>query len=116
METFYRATIESLITFGIPCYGGNLSKQQELRLDRVILKAARVINISLHSFAELYDINIMKTAKKIGTDTKHPLNAEYQTSVRSKRFISKKARTNRYKNSFVPSSIRALQTLSSVRE
>ena len=115
MITFYRATIESVITFGISCYGGNISKQQQQRLDRVIRKAAKVVNSSLPSFTELYNTNVLKTAKKIMADNKHPLYSEYQTSVRSKRLISKKARTNRYNNSFIPSSVRLMQSVSSLR-
>ena len=39
MKIFYSSTIESLITFGIVCYGCNLNKNQKQGINRVIKKA-----------------------------------------------------------------------------
>ena len=112
MKSFYTSTIESIICFGITCYGGNLSKQQASKLDRVIYKSSKIIGCPLPSFTKLLESSIARKASKIIKDKSHPLNSEYVTSERSGRLLSKAARTERFKNSFVPHSIRVLQLLS----
>ena len=56
--------------------------------------------------------NIEKTTKNILKDDTHPLYFEYEMSGRgtSKKLLSKIARKTRYINSFIPYSIRLLQT------
>ena len=110
METFYIMAIQSVISFGITCYGGNLGKQHEKRLDRVVRKASRIVNSQFSAFIDLYNGNTIKIAEKILKDSNHPLHNEYDISERSRRLISKTARTSRYLNSFIPTSTRLLQS------
>ena len=100
--------------FGISCYGGNLSVIHQKRIDRIIHKANKITKSQHISFLNLYSIKATKKARSIIEDPYHPLNNEYIKSGRSERFILKKCRTGRYKNSFIPSSIRKLSSSQSV--
>ena len=110
MVTFYSSTVESIFVFGIVCYGGNISKYQILKINRTIKRAGKIINQQLPLFEDLYTTSAVKKAKEIIEDTSHILNKEYETSDRSGRLLSKRSRTNRYKNSFVPVTTRLLQS------
>ena len=112
MSIFYSSTIESLILFGIVCYGGNIAKYQIARIDSAIKRAAKIINTDSPFFNELYTAAVLNKAKYIMEDNSHLLSKEFETSSRSGRLISKRARTNRYRNSFIPLSIRLLQSMS----
>jgi len=110
MVTFYSSTVDSIFLFGIVCYGGNISKYQILKINRTIKRAGKIINQQLPLFEDLYTTSAVKKAKEIIEDTSHILNKEYETSDRSGRLLSKRSRTNRYKNSFVPVTTRLLQS------
>ena len=110
LSIFYSSTVQSLITFGITCYGCNLAKSQILRIDRVINKAAKIIKCELPSFEELLLKAVSKKATLLQKDSNHPLHTEYVVSDRSGRYLSKKSNTERYKNTFIPTSIRLLQS------
>ena len=107
--TFYTATIQSIITFGITCWGGNTTSKDKRKLDTLIRKAQRITTYNLPTIEELYTKMCLDKAKKIIDNNNHPLCKEYKQSVRSDRLLSKYARTERYKRSFVPTSVRILQ-------
>ena len=109
MNIFYTSSIQSLISFGIICYGGNLNMSHIKKLNRIIKNASQIMNSHNRSFFELYNDATSKKANTILEDTNHPLHSEYIKSTRSHRLLSKKARTDRYKNSFIPTSTRLLQ-------
>ena len=111
LQIFYSSSLEGLIVFGITCYGCNLQKQYVLRINRVIKKASKVIGCELNHFEILLNTCVRKKAEVIVSDPLHPLQLEFERFVRSTRCVrykSKKARTDMYKNSFVPTAVRVL--------
>ena len=112
LHIFYTSTIESLINFGIICYGSNLGKQHITRINKLIRKASKTIGTQLPTFESLYETNVLKKAEVIVNDITHPLRPEFEFSTRSKRLISKRARTDRYRNSFAPTAVRLWNTQS----
>ena len=111
LKIFYISAIQSKITFGITCYGCGLSKSLVNMIDRVIKKCSKIISSELPFFNDLCDNAVLKKASNILKDPTHPLHQEYERSGRSGRLISKKSRTERYKNTFIPFSTRLLQSL-----
>ena len=89
-------------------FGGNLRQCDKNKLDKIIKKAGSVIGKKLDSLDRLVEERRFKKMQRILRDDTHPLNEElYLHKIeRSGRFRIPKARTNRYLNSFIPSSIR----------
>ena len=108
LQLFYTSVIGSVLSFGLVCWGGNVSKTDKDRLDRVIRKAERVIGTEQHNMDTLYDRRVAAKLKAILKDETHPLRAELDSALiqRSGRFRPSKTRTERYRNSFIPSAIR----------
>jgi hypothetical protein len=54
MLTFYRAAIESVLTFLITEWIGSFTVKEKLRLSRVVKAASRIIGKDLPSIESLY--------------------------------------------------------------
>ena len=50
LVTFYNAVICSIIMFGSVCWGGNISKLDRGRLEKIVIKAGNVVGKPLDSF------------------------------------------------------------------
>ena len=61
---------------------------------------------------ELYEIYMMKKTRDILKDTSHPLHDFYYVAQSGCRYISESTRTNRYRNTFLPTSVRLLNAKS----
>ena len=83
-------------------------KKKKNKINVMIKKASKICNFDLPHLDELYTGACIKKATCILSDSQHPLNREYQRSVRSLRLLTKKTKTERYFRSFVPSSSRML--------
>ena len=70
--TFYTATIQSIITFGITCWGGNTTSKDKRKLDTLIRKAQRITTYNLPTIEELYTKMCLDKAKKIIDNNNHP--------------------------------------------
>lgn len=108
MKMFYCAFIESVISFCIICWYGNLSVNDKNSLGRIIRVSSKVAGVKLSSLDNIFITQVLKTAKSIRKDGTHPLNQEYKLLPSGHRLAVPPATKNRYKFSFVPLSIRAL--------
>ena len=50
LVTFYNAVICSIIMFGSVCWGGNISKLDRGRLEKIVIKVGNVVGKPLDSF------------------------------------------------------------------
>lgn len=109
MFLFYQAVLESIIRFGMSAWYGNLSVQLKSKLHRMVQIAMKVIgrtdNFSLQS---IYDESVLRLARRVLSDPAHILNSQYELLPSGKRFRVPAFRLNRFKNSFIPTSIRLL--------
>ena len=105
---FYLSVINSILTFGITCWGGNLTQIDADKIGRLIRKAENIIGIDLGDFKSLLNFRIEKKLKCILKDSSHPMYDYFNIlkSDKSGRFRVPKFRTSRYGNSFLPSAIR----------
>ena len=108
LRHFYRSIIESVITFGINCWGGNITSTDKQTINKVIKRSERIIGEDLERLDDIYERISTKKANQILKDITHPLKKEYIISGRSGRFLTIQTRTERRRSSFIPSTARML--------
>ena len=109
---FYKSTVQSVLCYCLICWGGSLSVKNRVLLDRVVRSASKTIGSTLPTVDELYETYMMKKTRDILTDTSHPLHEFYYVAQSGCRYISERTRTNRYRNTFLPTSVRLLNAKS----
>lgn len=114
LHLFYNANIQSLISFGISCWGGSALQKDKEKINKLIRRAAKITEVPLPTIDMLYEEIVTKKAINIINDPAHPLNAEFILSNRKNRILQHKCRTNRYLNSFVPNATKLLNAKSAL--
>ncbi|KAK2181537.1 hypothetical protein NP493_393g00013 [Ridgeia piscesae] len=71
MLTFYRAVIESVLTFSFTVWFGSITVNEKLRLNRVVKTASRTIGRDLLSLESLYQQRLLGRAILI-SHSSHP--------------------------------------------
>ena len=107
MSLFYRSYIESVLSFSIVCWYGNLGLQHRNSLDKIVRLAGKIAGVSFPSLNSIFTKQVLTKARCIMSDDAHPLRAKYQLLHSGVRLRSIKGK-KRYFSSFVPTSIRAL--------
>ena len=107
LVTFYNAVICSIIMFGSVCWGGNISKLDTGRLEKIIKRAGHVVGKPLDSFKTWHEKRLYRKLMQILHDPTHLIRHYFDSrrSNRSGRFLLPRANTNRYKASFLPSAL-----------
>ena len=116
LKVFYQALIQSVITFGISCWGGSITEGDKHRINRSIIKASKLVGNELTLLGDLYKKHSMVKAINIANNPCHPLSNAYQISGRSGRFITIQSKTERYRKSFVPATSRKLSESKTIRK
>ena len=70
--------------------------------------ASKVAGVQLDSLDRIFNRQVLLKALSIRSDDAHPLNSEYRLLPSGLRLCVPRATKNRYKHSFVPVSIQAL--------
>ena len=76
------------------------------------LSASKTSGTTVPTVDELYEIYMMKKTRDVLKDTSHPLHEFYDVAQSGCRCISERTRTNRYRNTFLPTSVRLLNATS----
>lgn len=108
LVTFYRACIESLLTYCISVWYASCTEADKKRLQRVVKTAQRVIGHPLPSLDSIYTSRCSNRARKIVQDSLHPGHHLFTLLPSGRRCRSIKSKTNRLKNSFYPKAITLL--------
>ena len=103
---FYRSVIESVLVSGIAAWGGGVTVQDKRIINRVRKCAERIIGVKVPNWESIYESRVCQMTNKILRDNRHPLHRYFQYLPSGRRLRHTKARTNRFKASFVPNSIR----------
>ena len=101
LKMFYQALIQSVITFGISCWGGNITEGDKQKIHRSIRKAGKIVGEELPLLNDLKNRSITKALNIVNYPC-HPLWNAYQISGR---FITVHSKTGRYKKIFCPCNI-----------
>jgi hypothetical protein len=110
LETVYRSLIESILTFNIIAWFGNLSVKDRTRLTRVVKLAGKIIGCQQRQLSDLHHLFVKRKAKKIWLDPNHPLHDQFELLPSKRRLRAPLARRNLYKRSFIPSAISILNS------
>ena len=97
----------SIIMFGSVCWGGNISKLDRGRLEKIVKKAGHVVGKPLDSFKTLHIKRLYRKLMQILNDPTHPVRHYFDSrhSNRSGRFFLPRTNTHHYKASFLPSAL-----------
>lgn len=106
MVLFYRSFIESVLSFCLVSFYENLSVQNKTRLNRAVVEASRVIGQQQMSLTDIYTKQVLNKARSILSLPDHPLRMEFNLLPSGRRYQLPRARTNRFKFSFVPTALK----------
>ena len=112
LKRFYISIIESIIMFGISCWGKAVTTGDQKKINSVIKRAERIIGCELDHVEEIFAKACLRKLQSILSNDNHPLSGEFIRSGRSNKILQPASRTERYKNSFVPTSVRLLRSSS----
>ncbi|XP_072771147.1 uncharacterized protein [Nerophis lumbriciformis] len=110
LTTFYRGTIDSLLTNCIFVWTGACSASDWKSLQRVVRTVEKIIRTPLPPIREIAKSSCLTGAQKISRDSSHPHQGLFSLLDSGKRFCSLCSRTSRFCNSFFPQAIRLLNT------
>lgn len=110
LTTFYRSTIESVMTSCISVWCGSCTAADWKSLQRVVRTAEKIIGTSLPSIQDIGHKRCLSRAMSIIQDSSHPQNGLFSLLNSGRRYCSVKSRTARFCNSFFPTAIRLLNS------
>lgn len=113
MCTFYRGTIESILTSCITVWGGSCTDYNRKALQRIVNTAGRIIGTPLPSLKDIYTTRLTRKATTIVSDASHPTHNLFNLLPSGKRYRSLRSRTTRLTNSFIHQAVRMLNSLPS---
>ncbi len=110
LTTFYRGTIESVLTSCITVWYGNCSAADRKTLQRTVNTAAKIIGAPLPSILDIFLARCSSKTNSIVKDPTHPSHSLFQLLLSGRRCRSIRARSARLLNSFFPQAVRALNS------
>lgn len=105
LVTFYRSTIESILSYGITVWFSHCTEAERQSLQRVVKTAQRIISCPLPSLKDIYQTRCLSRVTSITTDSTHPAFPLFELLPSGRRYRSIRTRTNRLRNSFFPQAI-----------
>ena len=111
---FYKTCIQSVITFNFITWFSNLSLKNKSKIMKIVNVANKVTGIK-SDLQLFYDDQVKSKVDKIVSDSSHILFNEYQYLPSGRRLRVPRSKSNRYRQSFVPSSIMLCNSISSCK-
>lgn len=109
MLIFYKATIESVLRYGIIVWFGSLTVKSRAQINNVLRVAGKIMGTqTISSLQDIFELCITQQANKILLDSSHVLYPEYTLMNSGRRYRVTLCKYNRYKYSFLPLSIKLI--------
>ena len=105
---FYRSCIESVLSFSLTCWFGNLTVQCKNKLGKIVNICSKIIGVQQTSLSTLYKNQVLNKANSIVRNHHHPLYQEFKLLPSCRRYRVPRTRTNRSKHSFIPTAVSVL--------
>ncbi|XP_078793907.1 uncharacterized protein LOC144987939 [Oryzias latipes] len=105
LVTFYRSTIESILSSCITVWFSHCTEAEQQSLQRVVKTEQRTIGCPLPSLKDIYQSCCLSRVTDIITDSTHPAFSLFELLPSGRRYRSIRTRTNRLRNSFFPQEI-----------
>ena len=110
MSSEQQSCIQSVLTFSFICWFGNVSQKDKNKLQRVVNISSKITGLKQTSVTALYEKQVLRKANKIINDSTHILYNEYVLLPSSRRFRTITSKTNIKRDSFIPMSVRLLNS------
>lgn len=110
LTTFYRGTIESILTNCISIWHESCTAMDRKALQRVVRAAEKVVGTHLTPIKDIAHSRYLSKAKKIMTDPTHPNHGLFSLLPSGRRYRVIRSRTSRFCKSFFPTAIRLLNS------
>ncbi len=75
MLSFYRNTVETVLTFSLTVWYGNTTVQNREQLERVVCTASKIVVCDLPSIAPIHATRIRRKGEKVTGDPSHPAHS-----------------------------------------
>ena len=108
MLQIYHSLILSIITFSFTVWYGSCGVKEKSQIQSLINKSSKIINSEVETATSLYQSAVKRKAKQVIKQPSHPLKSQFKLLPSGKRYVEIKARTNKYKFTFLPSAIKSL--------
>jgi hypothetical protein len=105
LELFYSSVVQSVICASMICWWNNLTVVNKTKLERVRKSAGRIIGCKLEDLDSIYNTRIVKKLASI-MNNDHPLKYCINWLRSQRRLQSIMCKTNRFRDSYVPTAIR----------
>ena len=110
LDLVYKSLVQSVLTFNIVTWYGNLGVREKKKLNRIVNLASKIIGIQQQPLSHIYHDFVSRKVKKIVSDESHPLHNSFELMRSGRRFREPKWKRIVYKNSFVPSAVTILNS------
>lgn len=110
LQTVYKSLVESILSFSMIAWYGNLLAKDKTRLLRIVGQANKIIGIRQNQPSLIYQTVVKKKANKIIKDPSHPLYSFFQLLPSGRRFRAPLARKQAFKKSFIPTAVSLLNS------
>ena len=95
----FRATIESVLRFGITSWFGNLTVKHKAQISNLVKAAGKVIGQPPPPAPQdIYDQSVIRQATNIIDDPSHVLHSQFELLNSGRRYRTPFCTLNRYKN------------------
>ena len=94
MRLFYKSYIESVLSFSIICWYGNLNVKDKAALAKIVKVSGKIIGATQSSLTDLYSRFVQKKAESLLSANGHPLHPEFQLLSSKSRFRFPAVKTN----------------------
>ena len=108
MQRFYESVIEGVLYQSVAIWGGNTTSDDDRKINRVRRCAGRVMKRTTKPRFDMYKARAVSLGHKIMSDPSHPLSSTFTKLPSGRRLRQPRARTNRFRKSFVPDCIAML--------
>ena len=104
-QLVYKSLIESVLSFNIITWYGNVSAKNKIKRARVVNTASKLIGNEQKHLSSIYNTALKRKARQILYDPTHPLNDAFQKRPSGRHLNVPLAKKNLFKKSFIPSAI-----------
>ena len=110
MRLFYQSVVLSTMVYNQVCFYNSARKTDTDRLEQIARTAARVTGSDLPTPSAVFQTAVGRKLDRIRKDPRHPLRGALEACAShregSRRLRSFRARTSRFRDSFLPTAVR----------
>lgn len=110
MNMFYRSFVECVLPFSFICWFQSLNIRNKNSLSRVVSVRSKIIGTDQEALQDMYNKRVHRKAKSILSDSSHPLYQQFEHLPSGSLFRLPPVKTNRYKQSFIPTAVSLLNS------